>query len=188
MDVNPKVTRQESVDFYDRRKSNEEVLERLKRENKNMTHVYIKRWGMDGSIIDVPLNSVAMTLKVNKMWEIVSSNKQMSEEVEKLFEDETASIPSLSLSMPTVAVDNLEVPAAPSQEEILAALESLQDAPGQEIEPETVEIAIGDKITIREAIGVGALTPTVGINKCPKCDFVGKNSNGLRLHSKKHAK
>ena len=23
-------------------------------------------------------------------------------------------------------------------------------------------------------------------NKCDKCDFVGKNANGLRLHSKKH--
>ena len=45
------------------------------------------------------------------------------------------------------------------------------------------------KETIKEEFGVAEkkeeTKPEVSF-KCPQCDFVGKNANGLRLHSVKH--
>lgn len=62
-------------------------FEEIQRTQPRATHIYIRRNGEDGAVIDIPLRDVITTIKRNPMWEIVSSNETMDADVAELFKD-----------------------------------------------------------------------------------------------------
>ena len=67
--------------------SNLKKLADLRLNNPGATHVFVRRVGMDNEVIDIPINGAEMTLKRHPFWEVVTTNRQMDEEVEKLFNE-----------------------------------------------------------------------------------------------------
>lgn len=85
---------------------NLEKLEYLKQRNPSATHVYMER--DDHVTVDIPLAQAEFTIRQRPTWTLVSSNKQMDDEVAKLFEEPSEPV---ILEEPEV----LEVPPKPSE-------------------------------------------------------------------------
>ena len=104
---------------------------------------------------------------------------------------------------PKMEIKTIDVPDITSKEEELKwqkilddrraglkpQVEVKSDASGIEIKVATIE-GSGTINTKTGEITSSEVKPVVGankaINKCDKCEFVGKNANGLRLHKVKH--
>ena len=83
---------------------------------------------------------------------------------------------------PKMEIKTIDVPDITSKEEELKWQKILDDRrAGLKPQVEVKSDASGIEIKVEQAE-----VKTVVANKCDKCDFVGKNANGLRLHSKKH--
>lgn len=81
---------------------NLEKVADIRKRNPTAKHVYIRRVGQDGLVIDIPVDHAEVTIRRHPKWEIVSSSKEMDDEVEALFKE------------PEQAVEELEVPPKPS--------------------------------------------------------------------------
>ena len=82
---------------------------------------------------------------------------------------------------PQTPVNTLDVPDIKTAEEEAKWQKILDDRRAglkPQVEVKSDESGIEIKVEQAEVKAVA--------NKCDKCDFVGKNANGLRLHSKKH--
>ena len=104
---------------------------------------------------------------------------------------------------PKMEIKTIDVPDITSKEEELKWQKILDDRrAGLKPQVEVKSDASGIEIKVATIEGSGTIDTKTGeitssevkpvieankaINKCDKCDFVGKNANGLRLHSKKH--
>lgn len=108
--------------------SNLELLEKIKKDNPSATHVYVRRFNREGADIgwvDIPIGTVLVTLKQHPDWEILSSNKQMDDEVEKLFNEKDGPENPWDKDKELADVD---VPPKPSEESPATAVESQQNA------------------------------------------------------------
>lgn len=67
-------------------KDNLAQLEHIKKTQPSATHIYMRRNGEDGAVIDVPIKDHAITtIMRNPLWKIVASNETMDDEVAQLF-------------------------------------------------------------------------------------------------------
>jgi hypothetical protein len=117
-----------------------------------------------------------MEMPLNKLKLIDISSKEEEALVQAVINLKTIDIP------PQTTVYNLDVPDIKTSEEE-AKWQKIMDDRRAGLKPQ-VEVksdASGIEIKVEQAE-----VKTVVANKCDKCDFVGKNANGLRLHSKKH--
>ena len=117
-----------------------------------------------------------MEMPLNKLKLIDISSKEEEALVQAVINLKTIDIP------PQTTVYNLDVPDIKTSEEE-AKWQKIMDDRRAGLKPQ-VEVksdASGIEIKVERA----EVKPVVA-NKCDKCDFVGKNANGLRLHSKKH--
>lgn len=107
---------------------NLELLASMRAKNPSATHVYVRRFkrGVDIGWVDIPIEQAEQTLKQNPDWELLSSNKQMDDEVEQLFNEPA----------PAPKVDDVELPPKPS-EEAPAAPAPATPAPEQAETPAT---------------------------------------------------
>ena len=138
-----------------------------------------------------------MEMPLNKLKLIDISSKEEEALVQAVINLKTIDIP------PQTTVYNLDVPDIKTSEEeakwqkimddrragLKPQVEVKSDASGIEIKVATIE-GSGVINTKTGEITSSEVKPVVeankAINKCDKCEFVGKNANGLRLHSKKH--
>lgn len=106
-----------------------EKLHQIQKENPTATHVYIRR-SKDGVTIDVPVGHAELTLKNNPTWEIVSSNKQMEDEVEQLFrEPEDEPIAPHNPWEKKIGTDDLGTEERPVESQIEANNETVDTLP-----------------------------------------------------------
>lgn len=170
-----------------RKKQNKEMVKRMLESNPKTTHVYVKRWGMDGAVIDIPIRHIQLTIENNPFWEVLSSNRSMDAAIEKLFEDDTASTPEYVAEK---KVDTLEVPNSPSTAEVLSAVKSLNLEAGDTLTAEDAKRAVetlkNQPTLYEQVIDSTPSSGVVNVFKCDKCEFVAKTKAGLSLHSKKH--
>lgn len=94
---------------------NLDLLRDIRSKNPSATHVYIRRFknGIDIGWVDVPVAQAEYTLRNNPTWELLSSNKQMDDEVEKLFADDKTDV---ELEQGAEVKPVIDVPPRPSQE------------------------------------------------------------------------
>lgn len=99
---------------------NKKKLIDIQKNNPGATHVYIRRFknGKDIGVTDIPVSHALFTITNHPDWEIVSSNKQMDEDVERLFMDD------MKNDSGPEPEDIVEVPARPSE----MAAETKRDA------------------------------------------------------------
>lgn len=87
----------DSLKISNKYQENMEALEQIKENNPTATHVYIRRTTIDNSVIDIPIMMAEDEIKKHPEWEVVTSNKQMDDEVEALFggedDDPTVQVP-----------------------------------------------------------------------------------------------
>jgi hypothetical protein len=62
---------------------NLQKLAEIKRGQPKATHVYFRRVGKDGLIVDIPIEQAEFTIRQWPLWEITASNKDMDEAVEQ---------------------------------------------------------------------------------------------------------
>ena len=98
---------------------------------------------------------------------------------------------------PKMEIKTIDVPDITSKEEELKWQKILDDRrAGLKPQVEVKSDASGIEIKVEQPVNTpknytleaqtGVYDTKLSGNKCDKCDFVGKNANGLRLHSKKH--
>lgn len=75
--------------------SNLEKLKEITESNRSATHIYLRRVGEDNLVVEVPLSHAETTIRREKAWEVVASNKEMDDVVEQIFNqpDETETQP-----------------------------------------------------------------------------------------------
>lgn len=90
-------------------------LKEIKAKNPSATHVYLRRWNKDKLIVDIPMSHADFTIKNNPLWELVSSNKQMDDDIEALFSE-----PEDKVTVEDMAKvrdgETLNIPPKPSEE------------------------------------------------------------------------
>lgn len=93
------------MNFSGNLQENMAKIANLKAKNPMLTHIYVKRVGMDGATIDIPYLQAEEVLRRHPLWVVESSNEDMEEDVAALFKepDET--------EQPVV-----EIPPKPSEE------------------------------------------------------------------------
>ncbi len=95
---------------------NMKILAEIREKNPSASHVYVQRYknGIDVGWVDIPIAHAEMTIRQNPAWKLLTSNKQMDDEVEKLFSDEsTVTAEDMNSNEPG---DILVVPPRPSEE------------------------------------------------------------------------
>jgi hypothetical protein len=124
----------------------------------NVTHMYIRRNdpNFNGSVIDVPVKHVLITLKVNPTWELLMSTNEIDDIVTDLFPDD-----------PNENIEKESYELFKEDEDIPKIPEPISDKEFEEI--------IKDKPTTEN-------NPL----KCEICGFVAKNKGGLAFHMRKH--
>ena len=164
------------------KKENMIRLKEMLEKDSELKHIYVKRWGMDESIIDIPVNNAIQTINLNPFWEIIVSIPQLDGDLQQLFKDDDIAAPALE---EVVKKDELEAPAAPTDNEIKKAMKTLEKTPSDPIVPIYKDIPVA---TSKELPAGIATKPNVVKNvlKCDKCKFIAKSRAGLTLHNKKH--
>ncbi len=92
---------------------NMKILAEIRAKNPSATHVYVQRIknGIDVGWVDIPIAQAEMTLRQNPAWRLLTSNKQMDDEIEKLFNE-----PEADLAMDGKDGNTFAVPPKPSEE------------------------------------------------------------------------
>lgn len=75
------------MQHLDNVQDNLKKLADIKEKNPSATHVYLRRTDKDNAVVDVPIGQAEFTIRNRPQWELVASNKQMDDEVEKLFRE-----------------------------------------------------------------------------------------------------
>ena len=170
------------------KKQNKETFQKLITANPRLTHVYIRRTTMDGSIIDIPIRSVEGTLKVNPSWEIMGGDTTASPATSnsdlpkvpprpapisnKEFHTVMSGVASSSTARKFVYV---RTPSGKIVDIPLKQLEATLKQPGMSL----VSREVADK-------SIEAPVVDTNVLECPLCGFVAKTKSGVRLHNKKH--
>ncbi len=104
---------------------NMNILAEIRAKNPSATHVNVQRIkkGIDVGWVDIPIAQAEMTLRQNPAWRLLTSNKQMDDDIEKLFNDEgtseSADVSDTGHAHATSTSDtssDIEVPPKPSEE------------------------------------------------------------------------
>ena len=85
----------------------------IKQKFPNSTHVYMKRTGMDGLILDIPVDHAEFTIHQHPEWELIMSAQQMDKEIEQIFKDDIA--PMLQEAEKNAQDVAQEVPIVPNK-------------------------------------------------------------------------
>ena len=83
-------------------------LAEIKLKNPSATHVYVRRVDKDGLVVDIPIDHAEFTIRNRPAWILVSSNKQMDDVVEALFQEPAPE--------PVPPPEEVVVPPRPSEE------------------------------------------------------------------------